>query len=828
MQLKYTEASLHSLEMNLTFFSLAFLSVLVIRVSAAPVDFAREILPVLSNKCFVCHGPDAKKKDLIRLDSYEGATRELDGYKVIDPKNPAESEMIVRLQDAEDPMPPQDAEKQLTLPERKLIIQWVKEGGQYAKHWAFVPPKKKKISTKGNPVDAFIGARLKASGVTFAAEADKATLARRVALVLTGLPPEPKQLKAFLNDKSSQAYEKLVNELLASPRYGEHQARYWLDAVRYGDTHGLHLDNKRGIFPYRDWVVRALNLNQPLDEFLTWQLAGDLLPNPTTAQLVATGFVRMNPTTAEGGAIPEEFQAKNNFDRVETLGTALLGMSLNCARCHTHKYDPISQKEYYQMLAFFNSTAEPSMDGNRYEFGPTIKAPADASAWANWDAIQTEEKAVRADQARILERARAFSEKPENKDLLAKMSKKNNTPQDRLKLVADPKGGFKELAIHKESGTLLKRMDALKGRMTTTLVAKDLPKPRVTKFLERGEYDQPRGEPLEPGVFAAMSAFPKEAPRNRLGLAQWLTAREHPLVSRVMINQLWQRTFGEALVRTPADFGLQGEQPSHPELLDWLAVELQDQKWNLKTMLRLMVTSRTFKQSSAYRQAIKDPENRLFSRGPSFRMDAETLRDVALWASGLLNESMGGEGVKPYQPVGLWKALMHPGSNTKNYVPDKDARQYQRSLYVYWKRTSPHPMMTLFDAPSRESSCVQRSRTSTPTQSLALLNEKQRVEMGRNFGERLMKGAAADNAFARIRLLFELVAGRAPTETEEALCLALYMKIKYRYKNNEADAKALLAIGDSPRDEKLDVIEHAAWTQVAITVLASEIALWIY
>ena len=828
MQLKNAEPGLHSLAMRFRFFSFTICLVLVIRVSADPIDFAREILPVLSNKCFVCHGPDTKKKDLVRLDSFEGATRELDGYKAIDPKNPAESEIIVRLQDAEEPMPPEDADKQLTPAERKLMIQWVKEGGQYAKHWAFVPPKKKKISAKGNPIDAFVGARLKASGAAFSAEAEKAALARRVALVLTGLPPEPGQLKAFLMSKSSVAYEQLVNELLASPRFGEHQARYWLDAVRYGDTHGLHLDNRRGIFPYRDWVVRALNQNLRLDDFITWQLAGDLLPEPTIGQLVATGFVRMNPTTAEGGAIPEEFQAKNNFDRVETLGTALLGMSLNCARCHTHKYDPIPQKEYYQMLAFFNSTAEPSMDGNRYEFGPVIKAPADAAAWDNWDAIQVEAKAVQVDQSRILESARVLVEKPEHKDLQAAMSKKKTNPQDRLKLVANPKGGFKELPIHREAVALIKRMGTVKAQMTTTLVAKDLPKSRVTKFLERGEYDQPRGEPLEPGVFTAMSPFPEEAPRNRLGLAQWLTAREHPLVSRVLVNQLWQRTFGEALVRTPADFGLQGEQPSHPELLDWLAVELQDQKWNLKAMLRLMVTSRTFKQSSAYRQAIKDPENRLFSRGPSFRMDAETLRDVSLWTSGLLNESMGGEGVKPYQPVGLWKALMHPGSNTKNYVADKDARQYRRSLYVYWKRTSPHPMMTLFDAPSRESSCVQRSRTSTPTQSLALLNEKQRVEMGRNFGERLMKGAEADNAFARIRLLFELVAGRAPTEIEEALCMALYTKLKYRYSTNEADAKSLLAIGDSPRDEKLDVIEHAAWTQVAITVLASEIALWIY
>ena len=754
-------------------------------ISVAAVDFAREILPILSNKCFVCHGPDGEKKDVIRLDSFKEATRDLDGYKAIDPAAPEKSELLVRLHDKEEPMPPKKAEKQLTAEERELLSQWVKEGGKYAKHWAFVPPKKEKISDKGNPIDVFIGAKLKASGATFAVEADKATLARRVALVLTGLPPEPELLNAFLKDKSSQAYEKLVGELLGSPRYGEHQARYWLDAVRYGDTHGLHLDNKRGIYPYRDWVIRAFNQNQPLDEFLTWQLAGDLLPNPTIAQLVATGFVRMNPTTAEGGAIPAEFQAKNNFDRVETLGTALLGMSLTCARCHTHKYDPIPQTEYYRMMAFFNSTAEPSMDGNKYEFGPTIKAPSDIGAWNTWEQLN-------AKHVSLTEQAEA---KPELKEQAAMVAKE----------IAEFKKSFKP-----------------------SLIARDLPKPRETKLLERGEYNLPKGEPLQPGVFAVMGTLPKDAPANRLGLAQWITARGHPLVSRVLINRVWQRTFGEGLVRTPADFGLQGEQSTHPELLDWLAVELQDRKWDLKAMLRLMVTSRTFKQSSAYRTKVNDPENRLWARGPNFRLDAEALRDVALWASGLLNKSMGGEGVKPYQPAGLWKALMHPGSNTKNYVTDKDARQYRRSIYVYWKRTSPHPMMTLFDAPSRESSCVRRSRTNTPTQSLALFNEPQRVEMGRHFGERLMKEAEADNSFARVRLLFKLVASRPPDEGEEALCLALFTKLKYRYKANEGDAKKLLSVGDSPRDEKLNVVDHAAWTQVILTVLASDVALWVY
>ena len=765
------------------FWSLIFLGGVAATLSAAPVDFAREVLPILSNKCFVCHGPDGEEKKVLRLDSFKEATRDLGGYTAINPKQPNESELLIRLHDKEEPMPPRKAEKQLTAAEREILTRWVKGGGKYARHWAFVPPKKLRPDWTGNAVDVFVGRQLKQRKIEFSPEADKATLARRAALVLTGLPPELSQLQKFLADKKPGAYERLVDALLASPRYGEHQARYWLDAVRYGDTHGLHLDNRRGIFPYRDWVVQAFNSNQPLDEFLTWQLAGDLLPKPTLAQLVATGFVRMNPSTAEGGAISAEFQAKNNFDRVETLGTALLGMSLTCARCHTHKFDPIPQVEYYRMLAFFNSTAESSMDGNKYEYGPTVKAPADIAAWDKWEALN----------ARHVSLTKQAVGKPELKPKV----------DEAAKLIADFKKSFKP-----------------------TLIARDLPKPRQTKLLERGEYNRPQGEPLQPDVFAVMGALPKDAPANRLGLARWLTARGHPLVSRVLINRVWQRTFGEGLVRTPADFGLQGEQPTHPELLDWLAVDLQDRKWDLKAMLRLMVTSRTFKQSSAYREKISDPENRLWARGPSHRLDAEALRDVALWASRLLDGSMGGEGVKPYQPGGLWKALMHPGSNTKNYVTDKGARQYRRSLYVYWKRTSPHPMMTLFDAPSRETSCVKRSRTSTPTQSLALLNEKQRVEMGRMLGQRLLHEAKDDAD--RLNLLFTLVASREPNAAERAACMNLFSKLKQRYAGNAKDAEAYLSIGDSPRDKKLNAAEHAAWAQVAITVLASDVALWVY
>jgi hypothetical protein len=778
------------------------------------VDFAHDVLPLLSEKCFVCHGPDGTDKDVLRLDSFAAATVDLGGYKAIDPEALEKSAIIERVESSDDPMPPEDAEKQLTPAERELLVRWVRQGGEYATHWSFVPPQKNSPAdadtlTKSDRVDAFIRAGLKKQGFDFAPEADRATLARRVALVLTGLPPEPEQLKAFLADNRADAYERFVDTMLASPRYGEHQARYWLDAVRYGDTHGLHLDNRRGIYPYRNWVIYALNKNLPLDEFITWQLAGDLLPDPTLEQLVATGFVRMNPTTSEGGVIPAEFQAKNNFDRVETLGTVLLGTSLICARCHNHKYDPVPQHEYYRLLAFFNSTAENPLDGNKYEYGPVIRAPATVPAWDEWNALETRRKDFLSgvDPAGVKNWGQIGD-------------------KERLARVADPKGPFKGQDVHKLAVELTRQMAELEKTFTTTLIARELPKPRTTLLLERGEYDMPTGDPLEPGILTVMGEFPEGAPRNRLGLAQWLTSREHPLVSRVLVNRIWQRTFGDALVRTPEDFGLQGEQPTHPELLDWLAVELQDSNWDLKHMLRLLVTTRTFRQRSAWRSDVEDPTNRLFARGPRHRLDAEVLRDVGLWTSGLLDPTMGGEGVKPYQPAGLWAALMHPASNTKKYVQDQGEKLYRRSLYVYWKRTCPHPVLTVFDAPSREVSCVRRSRTTTPLQSLALLNETQRTEMSRKLAERLLHEGKDDGE--RLSLLFTLLASREPTEGERAACVKLLETMRGRYSASKEDALALLSIGAAPRDERFDLTDHAAWTQVAAAVLASDVAIMLY
>ena len=917
-------------------------------LESSAIDFAREVLPILSNKCFACHGPDTKKKDLVRLDREELAKKDLGGYHAIDPDELSESEVIFRIEDEEDPMPPKDFDKTLTKEEKKLIREWVMSGGEYARHWAFVPPRKN-LEPKGNPIDSFIERKLGKIDGALSEQADRATLARRSSLTLNGLPPEPNLLEDFLQDKRPDAYDRYLDRLFAKLDYGEHIARYWLDAVRYGDTHGLHLDNRRGIYPYRDWVVRALNDNQPFDDFIRWQLAGDLFPEPTEDQLIATGYVRMNPTTGEGGAIPKEFQAKNNFDRVETTGTALLGLSLTCARCHTHKYDPISHREYFEFLAFFNNTAEHSMDGNKYEYGDHITVPKDPESKAKWEVLLNDEKKflekirksekfldTKLDLANLTALLTPDLSNPSSKVVgTSKNTPRTQTPKHAIDdnvrtkyLNYDAKGSGltiytsggiinglsltsaedapgRDPRAYKLEGSLdgkqfalisqgdvphfkkrnqkheiffdnnqsyktyriifpkladlyakemqiseiellkaeivtndsllqeakklhVKITDARKNFLTTTLVARELPEQRrrVTQILNRGEYDQPIGDPLTPGVFSVLGSMPQNSPANRMGLVDWLTNEKNPLTARVLVNRFWIMIFGEGLVRTPEEFGLQGEHPTHPELLDWLAVDFQENGWDLKRLLRQMLKSKTFQQSSKHRVELNDPENKLWGRGPSYRLDAEILRDIALWSGGLLNRKLGGEGVKPYQPSGMWKALSHPGSNTKNYIPDQDDRIYRRSLYIYWKRTSPHPMMTLFDAPSRETSCVQRSRTNTSLQSLAFFNETQRVEAARKLAERLLREKKDDQH--RIDFLFQMLASRKPTRIERDALVTLLDSARNRFSNTPESADSLLSIGLAKLDSTLDAKDVAAWTQVSSTVLASDPVILLY
>ena len=912
-------------------------------------DFSREVLPILSNKCYACHGPDTKEEKMIRLDLEDLAKKDLGGYHAIDPNDLEESELLYRITDVEDPMPPEDFDKVLTAKEKNLLREWVLSGAEYAEHWSFVPPRKAKFLIKGNPVDYYIGKSLNDEGVDFAKEANRATLARRASLILNGLPPKPQELNAFMEDKRPDAYERFLDSLFGKIDYGENVARFWLDAVRYGDTHGLHLDNRRGIYPYRDWVVRSLNNNQPIDEFIQWQLAGDLFSEPTEEQLIATGYVRMNPTTGEGGAIPAEFQAKNNFDRAETTGTAFLGLSLTCARCHTHKYDPITHQEYFEFLAFFNNTAEHSMDGNKYEYGDHITVSKDPESKLKWEELLNREKSLLVkinhskkygskdyDMATLAGLLSSDLSEPSSKvEGSSKNNPRHQSPRhaidDNIKtkyLNRDAKGSG--LTIHTPGGVingisltsaedvpgrdpssyrlegsvngkdftlisegevpnfekrnqkheiffennvsyksyrilfpkladiyakemqiseieLLKsnvaspdellneakalHIEMIEGRrnfLTTTLIARELPesRKRVTKILNRGEYNQPIGDPLSPGIFSVLGSMPKNASANRMGLADWLVNGDNPLTARVLVNRFWIMVFGEGLVRTPEEFGLQGEHPTHPELLDWLAVDFQENGWNLKHLLKQMMMSKTFKQNSSTRNDLNDPENKLWGRGPSYRLDAEVLRDIALWSGGLLNRKLGGEGVKPYQPSGMWKALSHPHSNTKNYIPDQDDRIYRRSLYIYWKRTSPHPMMTLFDAPSRETSCVQRSRTNTSLQSLAFFNETQRVEAARKLAERLLRKEEKD--IKRIEYLFQLLVSRNPSEVERDALFSLLDNARNRFSKSKESADFLVSVGLASTDASLKPDEVAAWTQVSSTILASDPVILLY
>ena len=628
-------------------------------------------------------------------------------------------------------------------------------------------------------------------------------------------------------------------------------------------------------------------------------------------------------------------------------------MSLLCARCHTHKYDPVPHEEYYRLMAFFNSTAESPMDGNSYDYAPNVLAPGNVADWdrfhklksivetdpgppftapektltpLQFSAVETkievshdvlEDQSVAIDTERftylltsdsfhgtlegfqldVIPDERVIGPvgtvmEPEKRDRLLRQVKVTitvpdteprelvfrtattgfseedhridgliaPTPSDGWKVANAPDTPQQLLLILKHEETIPEgatlafelihddpehqlgrfklsaadkvidrgprgQLISIKDSFTTTLIAQE-GEHRDTFVLERGEYNLPIGEPLNPGVISVAGPLPEGAPQNRLGLAQWLTSPDQPLVARVLVNRMWQQVFGYGLVRTPEEFGLQGDQPSHPELLDWLAITLHESGWDRRAMLKRMVMSQTFRQSSRFRDDVSDPENNLFARGPSFRLDAEVLRDQNLWVSGLLDPTMGGEGVKPYQPAGMWFALAHPGSNTKNYVADEGPRLYRRSLYVYWKRTSPHPMMTLFDAPNRETSCVRRSRSNTPLQSLALFNETQRVETARMLAERLLK--EADSNEHRLDLLFQLLTCQPPSDVEASACNGLLESMLARYQAAPEDAKHLLAIGEMPRDESLDLAQHAAWTQVATTLLASDRALLLY
>lgn len=762
--------------LSLSSFALAPITVaLSVPVLAAkPVEFAREIRPILSDTCFKCHGVDAaKRKGGLRLDQKEEWFHPRKEGPLVVPGKPQESLVFTRIthSDPDDQMPPREEVRQLTPLEISKIRDWILQGANWQPHWSLVPlrrpalPKNDNASWTLGPIDRYIGQRMVEAGLQPAETADKATLLRRVTLDLTGLPPTLKELDTFLQDSSDHAYERAVDRLLSSPRYGEHLAVDWLDLARYADTDGYQDDEPRTMWRWREWLVNVLNDNMPFDQFTIEQLAGDLLPDATPEQRLATGFLRNNRVNGEGGSIAEEFRVEYIVDRVETVSSVWMGLTTGCARCHDHKYDPVSQDDFYSLFAFFNQTPEPGT--YRRNAKPSLKVP------------------TRPDQRRLEEITRDLEQSDD--------STRKKLEEERKRLV---------------------------DRTPETMIMEDSQK-RDTFILERGQYDQ-RGQKVTAGVPRSLPPLPGDAEINRLSLAEWLVDPRHPLTARVTVNRLWQHHFGVGLVKSSEDFGVQGDFPSHPDLLDWLAAELIQLKWDIKALQRLIVTSATYRQSSQpSRVALQiDPENRLLSHAPRLRLSGEVIRDQALFVSGLLVERVGGPSVKPYQPANLWNEIAGPTTSAyaKGYQQDTGDALYRRSLYTFWRRAIPPPGLQIFDGPSREVCISRRERTNTPLQALALLNDTIFIEAARGLGTRMIRNGG-ENDTARIRHGFQLVTGRHPSPDELTILLRS-LKIHQRtYANNRDLAAELIAVGESEPDHNLTASELAAYTAIANTLL---------
>ena len=1008
-------------------------------------EFNRDIRPILADKCWVCHGPDAKNKNIrLRLDSEAAAKADLGGRAAIVAGDAAASEAITRIKSENKArrMPPVYSGMTLTQAEIATLERWVQDGAKWEKHWAFLPVRRLKPPAGGskwprNDIDRFILARLTAAGLAPSPEADPATLIRRVSLDLTGLPPTPAEVDAFLADPSDAAYEKLVEGLLASPRFGERMATPWLAAARYADTNGYQYDGERVMWRWRDWVIHTFNRNLPFDQFVLEQLAGDLLPNPTLDQRIATGFNRNHRSNTEVGIIPEEYVVEYVADRVETASTVFMALTLGCARCHNHKYDPFTQKEFYQLAAYFNQVPDRGRAISEGNTPPLIKAPTpeqqrklhnlqnqiqsarqqlqsredeirtaqqpwerslsdglhhwfpkrdlvshidfeaplppedtaarapgklgnalsldgktfvpagdiplfdieDPFTFAAWvyldgpsgtilsrkrDTVKGAGHALHVDGGKVAlsiiriapdnvirVRAReklaagqwhhvaatysglgaaegvrlyinghAVETDTEADGLTSPFRRAGGLkeplrigtgfgPEQRLRgrvdevliyarnlsdgeiealssgltlqaIAAKPEAArsrieadqmrwyFLETAASEPLRQLWKRITGVeddeykfKRSIPSVMVMAELPRRRETFVLKRGAYDQP-GEKVEPGIPDVLSP-PSDLPPNRLGLARWLTGPDNPLLARVTINRFWQIYFGTGIVKTTEDFGSQGEWPSHPELLDWLASEFVRSGWNVKAVQKLIVLSATYRQSSRVTPELakRDPENRLMARAPRLRLAAETVRDQALFAAGLLRERVGGPSVKPYQPAGLWKELT---MNGLDYVQSTGADLYRRSLYTFWKRTVPPPMLMNFDAAHRETCVVRDSRTNTPLQALNLMNDVTFVEAARALGQRMMREAGTEPS-ARLRHGFRLVVARDPTAAEARILLGSLRFHRDLFATDPDRAKKYLAIGDMRSDPELKSDELAAYAAVASLVLNSDAAI---
>lgn len=733
------------------------------------VDYNLHIRPILSDRCFMCHGPDAaQRKAGMRLDTPEGAYAALkdnpDGHPIV-PGSPEHSEVYRRISavDTAMIMPPVSSNLKLTEQEIKYIKKWIEQGAKYKPHWAFIAPKPVAVPEANddawvvNPIDNFILARMVEAGLEPNEPADRERLLKRASFDITGLPPSVEMQDKFLADNSAEAYEKAVDALLAMPAYGEKMAVHWMDVARYADSHGYQDDGLRTMWPWRDWVIHAFNENYSYDKFIMWQLAGDLLPNPTKEQLLATGFNRNHKITQEGGVIDEEYRIEYVTDRTNTFGKAFLALTFECAKCHDHKYDPISQKEYFSTFAFFNQVPEKGLVGDI-----TLASLAD----------------------------------PPNMEI---------TTED--------------------VNSILKFINKRDTAAVPVMIMQDMPNRRATHLLMRGVYDAP-GEVVAPGLPPAIMKFDTlRYGASRLGLAKWLVDPANPLTARVFVNRMWQEVFGRGLVKTSGDFGMQGEMPSHPELLDWLALDFMNNGWDVKRLMKQMMMSATYRQSSVVTDDKRriDPDNVLLSHGPRLRMGAETIRDLALKSSGLLVPEVGGPSVKVYQPKGIWEASTSGRGVLSRYVQDHGDDLYRRGLYSFIKRTVPPPGMLVFDASNRDQCEVNRLRTNTPLQALLVMNDPVMLESSRVFAERL--AARGGDPHDRIADAFRAIVCRKAKPAELAILTRYFDDAVKEFKANPDKAKELLTIGEYPLQEKDDTPVVAALMQVIHTIYNMEEAI---
>lgn len=750
---------------------------------ARKIEFNRDIRPILSNHCFVCHGPDNNlRKAKLRLDDEKDAHA-----KVVTAGKPSTSELYRRLitDDANEKMPPPKTMKQLTKAEIKLVHDWIEQGAKYESHWSLIPPRKhaipkiKNAAWPKNEIDRFVLERLEIEGLQPSPEADARTLLRRLSFDLIGLPPTPTEVEAFVKDYAGSgreaAYEKAVDRLLQSKHFGERMAVHWLDVVRYADTAGYHSDNNRDVWMYRDWVINAFNSNMPFAQFARDQIAGDLLPNATNDQKIASGHNRLLQTTEEGGSQPKEYTAKYAADRVRNFSTAWLGLTLGCTECHDHKYDPFTTREFYQLAAFF---------------------------------ADIQEKAVgRQQQTPIM-----------SSDLQAKISKFDEQIVQLQKEIAGlPKDQVKpaqaKLAeVQKLKGELLKQAPS-------TLISMSGP-PRMVRVLKRGNWLDDSGEIVSPNVPAALPPLKTDANNakraTRVDLANWLVAPENPLAARIFVNRLWMLYFGQGIVKTADDFGALGTWPTHPELLDWLAIDFQQNGGDIKRTIKHFVLSSTYRQSSKGTPDLRqrDPYNQLLARQGRFRLEAEFVRDNALAVSGLLVPKIGGPSVKPYQPAGYWRYLNFP---MREWANDKGESQYRRGLYTWWQRTFLQPSLLAFDASTREECTVERPRSNTPQQALVLLNDPTYVEASRLFAERVVR--SAKKVPDRVNLAFQLALQRDASPEEIGILTNLAQKHMEHFATHPKEAQAILGVGYTPATRDLPAAELAAWTSVTRAIL---------